>query len=92
MGVCTRRSTLLASDQTDSSSSRSPLATTRQHVNLDFSAPTDPSVGRNPMYLDTLDLESCEGCYNLCHNDTPVESLSAGSFAGLLLEVSGYRH
>ena len=44
------------------------------------------------MCLDTLDSESCEGCYNLCHNDTPVESLSAGSFAGLLLEVSDYRH
>ena len=44
------------------------------------------------MCLDTLDLESYEGCYNLCHNDTPVESLSAGSFVGLLLEVSDYRH
>ena len=44
------------------------------------------------MCLDTLDLESCEGCYSLCHNDTPVESLSAGSFAGLLLEVSDYRY
>ena len=43
------------------------------------------------MCLDTLDSESCEGCYNLCHNDTLVESLSAGSFAGLLLEVSDYR-
>ena len=41
---------------------------------------------------DTLDSESCEGCYNLCHNDTPVESLSAGSFASLLLKVSDYRH
>ena len=44
------------------------------------------------MCLDTLDSESCEGCYNLCDNDTLVESLSAGSFAGLLLEVSDYRH
>ena len=44
------------------------------------------------MWLDTLDLELCEGCYNLCHSDTLVESLSAGSFAGLLLEVSDYRH
>ena len=44
------------------------------------------------MYLDILDSKSCEGCYNLCHNDTLVESLSAGSFVGLLLEVSDYRH
>ena len=44
------------------------------------------------MCLDTLDSESYEGCYNLCHNDTLVESLSAGSFVGLLLEVSNYRH
>ena len=44
------------------------------------------------MCLDTLDSKSCEGCYNLCHNDTLVESLSARSFAGLLLEVSDYRH
>ena len=44
------------------------------------------------MCLDTLDSESCEWCYNLCHNDTPVESLSAGSFAGLSLEVSDYIH
>ena len=44
------------------------------------------------MCPDTLDSESCEGCYNLCHNDTPMESLSAGSFASLLLEVSDYRH
>ena len=43
------------------------------------------------MCLDTLDSESCEVYYNLCHNDTLVESLSAGSFAGLLLEVSDYR-
>ena len=40
----------------------------------------------------TLDSESCEGCYSLCHNDTLVESLSAGSFDGLLLEVSDYRY
>ena len=44
------------------------------------------------MCLDTLDLESCEGYYNLCHNDTLVESLSTRSFASLLLEVSDYRH
>ena len=44
------------------------------------------------MCLDTLDSESCEGCYNLCHNDTLVESLSGRFFAGLLLEVSDYRH
>ena len=44
MGVCTRRSAILASDQTDSSSSRSPLATTRQHVNLDFFVLADPSM------------------------------------------------
>ena len=44
------------------------------------------------MCLDTLDSESCEECYNLCHNDIPMESLSAGSFAGLLLEVSDCRH
>ena len=44
------------------------------------------------MCLDAMDSELCEGCYNLCHSDTLVESLSAGSFAGLLLEVSDYRH
>ena len=44
------------------------------------------------MCLDTLDSESSKECYNLCHNDTLVESLSAGSFTGLLLEVSDYRH
>ena len=44
------------------------------------------------MCLDTLDSESYEGCYNLCHNDTLVESLSARSFTGLLLEVSDCRH
>ena len=44
------------------------------------------------MCLDTLDSESYEQCYNLYHNDTLVESLSAGSFAVLLLEVSDYRH
>jgi hypothetical protein len=44
------------------------------------------------MCLDTLDLELCEGCYNSCHSDTLVESQSVGSFAGLLLEVSDYRH
>ena len=74
------------------SSSQSPLATTHQLANLDFSAPADPSVDWNPVYLDTLDSESCEGCCNMCHNDTLVESLSARFFAGLLLEVSDYRH
>ena len=44
------------------------------------------------MCPDILDLASCEGCYNLCHSDTLVESQSAGSFAGLLLEVSNYRY
>ena len=44
------------------------------------------------MCLDILDLESCEGCYNLCHNDNSMEFLSAGSYASLLLEVSDYRH
>ena len=44
------------------------------------------------MCLDTLDSESYEGCYNLYHNDTPMESLSTGSFAGLSLEVSDCRH
>ena len=44
------------------------------------------------MCLDTLDLESCEGCYNLCYSDTLMESLSIESFAGLLLEVSDCRH
>ena len=38
--------------------------------------------------FDTLDLESCEGCCNLCHNDILVESLSVEFFADLLLEVS----
>jgi hypothetical protein len=42
--------------------------------------------------LNILDLASCKGCYNLCHSDTLVESPSAGSFAGLLLEVFDYRH
>ena len=42
--ICTRRSALLASDRTDSLSSRSPLATIHQHVNLDFSTLADPSV------------------------------------------------
>ena len=44
------------------------------------------------MCLDTLDLESCEGYYSLIHSDILIEPLSAGSFAGLLLEVSDYRH
>ena len=35
---------LLALDQTDSSSSRSPLVTTHQHMNLDFFVLVDPSV------------------------------------------------
>ena len=91
MVVCMRRSALLASDQTNSSSSRS-LSATYQHLNLDFSTPIDPSMDWNPVCLDTLDLESCEGCYNLCHSDTLMEYLSAGSFAGLLLEVSDCRH
>ena len=44
------------------------------------------------MCLGILGFASCEGCYNLCHNDTSVESLSVGSFAGLSLEVSNCRH
>ena len=44
MGIWMRRSAVLASDRIDSSSSRSPLAIIRQHVNLDFSALADPSV------------------------------------------------
>ena len=51
MGVCMKRSALLASDRTNSSSSRSPLATTRQHVNLDSSAPTDHLVIEIPWAL-----------------------------------------
>ena len=42
----------------------------------------------NSGYLGILDSESCEEYYNPCHNDILVESLSAGSFAGLQLEVS----
>ena len=44
------------------------------------------------MCLDTLDSESYEGCYNLCHNDALVESLSTGFLASFLLEVSDSRH
>ena len=44
------------------------------------------------MCLDILDVVSCGECYNLCHSDTLVESQSAGFSAGLLLEVSDYRH
>ena len=91
MGICTRRSTLLASDRTDSSSSQSPSAATHQHLNLDFSILADPSMDGNPMCLDTLDLESCEGCYGLIHGDILVEPPSVGSFTSLLLEVSGYK-
>ena len=43
------------------------------------------------MCLGILDLASCEGCYNLCHNDILIESISTGPFAGLPLEVSDYR-
>ena len=92
MGICTKKSFLLASDWTDSSSFRSPWAATHQLVDLDFSVLADPSVDWNPMCLDILDLASCKGCYNLCHSDTLVESRSAGSFAGLLLKVSNCRH
>jgi hypothetical protein len=42
--------------------------------------------------LDILDSVSYGGYYNLCHSDTLVESLSAESFAGLLLEVSDCGH
>ena len=44
------------------------------------------------MCFDTLDLKSYEGCYNPCHNDTLLESLSSMSFASLLLEVFDCRH
>ena len=44
MGVCTKRSALLASDRTDSSSSQSPLAITHQLADLNSSAPADPSM------------------------------------------------
>ena len=92
MGVCTKRPTLLASDRTDSSSSRSPSVATRQLMDLDFSILVDPFVDWNLACLDIQDLASCGGYYNMCHSDTLVESRSAGSFAGLLLEVSDYRH
>ena len=92
MGVCTKRSALLALDRTDSSSSRSPLAATRQLVDLDFSVLANPSVDWNPACPDILDLASCGECYNLCHSDILVESQSAGSSAGLLLEVSDCRY
>ena len=39
-------------------------------------------------YLDTLDLASYEGYFNLCYNDILVESLSVEFFADLLVEVS----
>ena len=92
MVVCTKKSALLASDRTDSSSSQSPSAITHQLVDLDSSVPTDPSVNWNITCLDILDLALCGGCYNLCHSDTLVESQSTESFASLLLEVSDYRH
>ena len=92
MGVCTKRSALLASDRTDSSSLQSPLAATHQRFNLDSSVLADPSVHWSSSFLGTLDLASCEWCCNPCHSDTPVESRSAGSFAGLLLEVFDCRH
>ena len=44
MGVCMKRSALLALDQTDSSSSQSPSAIIHQLADLDSSAPADPSV------------------------------------------------
>ena len=92
MGVCTKRLALLALDRTDSSSSQSPSAATRQLADLDFSILADPSMDRNPTCLDILDLVSCGGCYNPCHSDSLVESQSVGSFAGSLLEVYDYRH
>ena len=91
MGICTKRLALLASDWTNFSSSQSPSTATHQHLNLDFSVLADPSVDWNPTCLDTLDLESCEGCYGLIHGDILMEPLSTGSFASLLLEVSDYR-
>ena len=92
MGVCTKRSALLASDQTDSSSSRSPSVVIHQLANLDFFAPANPSMDWNLVCLGFLDLASCEGCYNSCHSDILVESRSIGLFVDLLLEVSDCRH
>ena len=40
--------------------------------------------GLNPVCLDILDLVSCEGCYNLCHYDSPMESLSVPLFSNNL--------
>ena len=92
MGVCMKRLVLLASDQTNFSSSRSPSTATHQLADLDFFVLVDPFVDLNPVCPDILDLASCGECYNLCHSDILVESQSAGSSAGLLLEVSDYRH
>ena len=91
MGVYTKRSALLASNRTNSSTSWSLSATTHQYLNLDFSTTADPSVDQNSGYLGILDLESCEEYCNMCHNDIPMEPLSVGSFADSLLEVSGCR-
>ena len=80
MGVCTKKSFLLASDRTDFSLSRSPSATTRQLADLDSLVFADPPVDWNPVCLDILDSVSCGECYNLCHSDTLVESQSVESF------------
>ena len=61
-------------------------------MDLDSSVFADPSVDSNPVCLDVLDLVSCGECYDLCHSDTLVESQSAGSSTGLLLEVFDCRH
>ena len=86
MGVCTKRSALLASDRTNFSSSQSPSATTDQHLNLDFSATTDSSLDWNPVCLDILDLASCGGCYNPWHSDSLVESQLLGPLLACCLK------
>ena len=88
MGVCTKRSVLLASNQTDFSSFRLLWATIHQYWSLDFLAIADPSADWNSECLDILDLESYWRCYNPNHNDILVEYLSVGPPADLLLEIS----
>jgi hypothetical protein len=90
MDICMKRSVLLASDQTDFLSSRSPSATIHQLADLEFSVPTDPSVDWNLMCLDTLDLALCEGCYNSCHSDTLVDPLLACCLKSLIIDIMIY--
>ena len=75
--------------------SRTDLSTTSLKRRLSSRSEEHTSELQSPydlVCLDILDLASCGGYYNLCHSDTLVESQSAGSFAGLLLKVSDYRH